>query len=80
MLPKLINEFSMFAGYKINIQKLICFSILVINNWKMKKKYNTVCNSICEIFRYKFVKLCANYVCTVEYQTYLREINGELNK
>ena len=37
ILPKLINEFSKVAGYKINIQKLVAF--LYINNGILEKEY-----------------------------------------
>ena len=40
-LPKLINDFSKVAGYKINIQKLVAF--LITNNEILGKEYkNTV--------------------------------------
>ena len=36
-LPKLINDFSKVAGYKINIQKLVAF--LITNNEVLEKEY-----------------------------------------
>ena len=45
-LLELINEFSEFAGYKINIQNLFHFYTIIINSQKEKLRKNPIYNCI----------------------------------
>lgn len=64
-----MKEFSRVAGYKINIQKSISFSILTMNYQKIKKTVQFIIAP--ERIKYKEN---LKYLYTENYQTLMRQI------
>lgn len=62
-IKRLLN-FSKVTKYRVSIKKSIIFYKLAMNNWEMKNKNSTICNSIkkYEICKNKSKKINAKYI------------------